>query len=518
MDARFQRLLAQLQLPSTYGAGVREVQRIDTHGAVVFLAGESAYKLKRPVKLPYMDFSTIEKRRAVLLHELEINRENAPTLYLDVLPVVATEDEGLAIGGPGEPLEWVLHMQRFPDSALLSNYVRAHGLNNALILQLVETIGRSHDRAPISDLGDGRDRIARVVEQLDLAFAAAPDLISADLQRRFSHRCHHALDRAAKSLEMRSTRGYVRRCHGDLHLGNIVMLEGRPVLFDALEFDDEMATIDILYDLAFLIMDLMQRGLRPAAQLLLNRYALRTADPSALYGLAALPLFLAARAGVRALVTIDRSRQVTDNGRAGSQREILTYLNAAIGYLTPPPARLIAIGGLSGTGKTTLAASIAHQIGAAPGALHLRSDVERKVLCGVDEHQRLGPEAYTPEVTAKVYGEILQKSKIALHAGHSVVVDAVFARPEERHAIAQAAERLEIPFVGLWLTAPADKMKRRVETRTGDASDATPEIVEKQLSYGTGPISWTPVDAGGSREETLREVRRVLSRKLGSLA
>ncbi|WP_342643252.1 AAA family ATPase [Rhodoligotrophos ferricapiens] len=501
-----------------YGQEPIAVERIDTHAAILFLAGQDVYKLKRPVKLPYLDFSTVALRQRVLEREFDLNRAHAPQLYLGVVPITRSAEGTLAIDGEGEAVEWALHMRRFPNEDLLANYAAKHGLSAELTQRLAQVVARAHQTAPICNTTDGRERMAAILTQVRQAFERAPDLVSADMRRRFVERSELALETASRSLNMRAERGLVRRCHADLHLGNIALIDGEPVLFDALEFDEGLAQIDVLYDLAFLIMDMMQKGFRPAAQLLLNRYVQLMDGPLTLYGLAALPLFLALRAGIRAVVTIDRLRQMPEKEPESARREILTYVNAAIGYLLPPPAKLVAVGGFSGTGKTTLASAISHQIGAAPGALHLRSDVERKAMFGLSEHQRLGEHGYTPQVTAEVYASISQKAKIILRSGHSVVVDAVFSKPDERAAIARVAERLNVPFVGLWLTAPKEKMKERVERRIADASDATAEVVDQQLAYGTGPVSWSPIDAGGRKEDTLREARRILTRRLGALA
>jgi len=524
-DKTYEDVIGFLSSPGSYGDAAGPIERIDTHGASIFLVGDDAWKVKRPVKLPYFDFSTPEKRRHFLERELLVNRDNAPTIYRGLVPVCRASDGSLSFGGEGEPVEWVLHMRRFPQDQLLLAHVRRDGMDGRLAEKLADIVAASHVRAPVRTCRDGDERIARIIRQVRDALKAAPDLVPPATANRFGNRADRELQRAARSLRMRGERGYVRRCHADLHLGNIVLLDGEPVLFDALEFDEELATIDVLYDLAFLIMDLIQNGQRPAAQRVLDRYLHRTDAPATLYGLAALPLFLALRAGVRALVTIDRQRQMKpvadSSGRVlpdcESRAQVMAYVNAALDFLSPPPAQLVAIGGLSGTGKTTLARALSPEIGAAPGAIHLRTDVERKAIFGVDPLTPLGPEAYTPEVTAEVYASVVQKAKIALRSGHSVVVDAVFARPDERQAVASAAERLKVPFVGLWLTAPSDTLKDRVANRRNDASDATVAVVERQLSYSTGPISWVPIDAGAGSDHTLREARRILRQKLGAL-
>jgi predicted kinase len=279
------------------------------------------------------------------------------------------------------------------------------------------------------------------------------------------------------------------------------------VLFDAIEFNDEIATLDTLYDLAFLLMDLDRREQRAAANAVFGRYLWRSRSASDLDALAALPLMLALRAGIRAMVAADLARQQTGDAAERSGAEAKTYFTAALGYLMIHRPRLIAVGGLSGTGKSSLAAVLAPLLVPSPGALHLRSDLERKALFGAEPTDRLGAEAYAGEVTARVYAGIADQARRALGAGHPVIADAVYARPEERAAIEQVARDAGVAFDGLWLTAAAGELKRRVAGRLGDASDATPAVVERQLQLETGIIGWRALDAGGSSAATLAAAR-----------
>ena len=322
--------------------------------------------------------------------------------------------------------------------------------------------------------------------------------------------------RCAALLDERASAGLVRRCHGDLHLNNIVLWHGRPRLFDAIEFDDDLATIDTLYDLAFLMMDLDRNRQRPAANIVLNRYLWRSNTQLDLRGLRTLPLFLGLRAGIRAMVTAERAEQEEAGASARDRQGACELLGAGIAYLTPNAPQLLAIGGLSGTGKSTLARALAPAVGPTPGAIHLRSDLERKGLHGVGETERLGVAAYTEEARSKVYATLRTKAREVLAAGHAAVVDAVFDRPEERAKIEAVAVELGVGFRGLWLEAPPAKLLDRVGARTGDASDATPDVVRQQLGVNTGGLSasWVPVDAGGNAAATLANAREPLARVL----
>jgi predicted kinase len=323
---------------------------------------------------------------------------------------------------------------------------------------------------------------------------------------KFARLAEGRLTLTAGVLGQRGRSGAVRRCHGDLHLGNIVLWRGQPVLYDAIEFDETIATIDILYDLAFLLMDLDWHAQEPAANLILNRYLWRSGETQDLQGLRALPLFLGLRAAVRALVSADRAGQVQGGARDEARQRARGYLRAALGYLQPPSPCLIAVGGLSGTGKSTLGAAIATCVGPKPGAVHLRSDLERKALFAVAETARLPSQAYTREPSAHVYEILRNKARLVLAAGHAVIADAVHATDLERLEIEAVAAEIGVPFHGIWLEAEREELARRIGERRDDASDATPEILNRQLAKGTGRPSpvWMKVAAGGSKEETLQ--------------
>ncbi|WP_448205515.1 bifunctional aminoglycoside phosphotransferase/ATP-binding protein [Azospirillum sp. sgz302134] len=481
--------------------GDAAVRRVDTHAAMVFLAGERAYKLKRAVRYPYLDFSTVERREAACRAELALNRRTAPTLYLDVLPVVRRADGGLALGGEGVALDWVVVMRRFPDEALLDRMAERGALTDALMRDLADAVAAFHQSAQPRPDGGGAEAMRAVVEGNIAELRDRPALFAPERVERLAEHSADALARLAPLMEERRRAGFVRHCHGDLHLRNIVLLDGKPTLFDGIEFDESFAVIDVAYDLAFLLMDLEQRDLRGFGNAVLNRYVEATGDVG---GLALLPLFLSARAAIRAKVAAAAAAVQPDRDvAAGLEREAVAHLDHALRALEPPPTRLVAVGGLSGTGKSLLARSVAPALGPEPGAVVLRSDVLRKRRFGVAETDRLPPEAYRPEVTALVYADLVERARAVLAAGHAAVVDAVHARPEERAAIAAAAREAGVRFDGLWLEAPLDVRVARVSARRGDASDATAEVVLRQDAYEIGAMTWLRVDAGRDAAETL---------------
>lgn len=463
---------------------------VETHAARVFLVGDRAFKLKKAVDLGYLDFSTVEKRRAALARELELNRRTAPSYYLGLVPVART-GSGFALGGGGEVADWLLEMRRFADDALLSQRAERGALDEGVIERLAAHVARFHDGAePVA--GDWPRALARIAQENSADLHAQAGVIDgalaaevAALRERWRTELADVLARQSSDL---------RRCHGDLHLGNVFLDGAQPTLFDCIEFDEFYATIPTLYDLAFLLMDLRVRALPRSANRALNTWLIRRdtrAWPALVEGLAALPLYLLLRAEIRAKVA---------GRRPGGAASAQLHLARAREFGTPQPARLIAVGGLSGSGKSTLARELAWRAGQAAGALHLRSDELRKRLAGVELTQRLPRDAYTPESAAAVYAKLRELAALALEAGQTVIVDAVFAREDEREAVAALAPEAGVPFDGLWLEAPTALLEQRLVARTGDASDADLPVLRGQQTRALGRITWTRLDAG--REST----------------
>ncbi len=504
-------VVAFLSAPDSYPDAVRTIDVVETHAARVFLAGHEAFKIKKAVTLPYLDFGTLEQRKAACEYELQINQPHAREIYLDVVAVTREADGNLAFNGTGKPVEWALRMLRFPDNSLLGDLIRADALTVEFVDRLADEIVRYQDEAPVVRDQNAGTRMAAIVDELCAAFDEAANLLPVPDVRRFAGAANAALHACRELLDDRGRQGHVRRCHGDLHLSNIIALNGRPVLFDAIEFNDEIATVDVLYDLAFLLMDLGHAGQDGYANRILNRYLSQSANEHHLSGLQALPLFMACRAGIRAMVAVTRLQQSSPTGKpSGSAEDAKAYLREATGYLTSPGPRLIAVGGLSGTGKTSLARTLAAQLIPCPGAVHLRTDVERKQLFGVGETTRLPKETYTREASDTVYERVYHKAAVALRAGHTVIVDAVFLDQAERCAIEQVASDAAVPFAGLWLEADEKRLVERVSSRKGDASDATEAVVRQQLQRSHGPVSWHGINADGALEKTMEQSLDVL--------
>jgi hypothetical protein len=496
--------------PATYGLGADDVKRIDTHGAMVFLAGGRVYKIKRAVKYPYLDFSTLEKREAALRAEIEANRRFAPELYLDVIAVTRGANGKLALGGAGEALEWALVMRRFDENATLDHVAERGELDDNLARALGEAVAEAHKRSPRFDGRKWIDALSRFVGDEDTAIHAATDLIAIADADALGNRLRSELARVGPLLRKRGEEGHIRRGHGDLHLRNVARIDGKPVLFDALEFDPVVAAGDVLYDLAFLLMDLLERDLCRQANLVFNRYLVAASCDEHLDALTALPFFLSLRAAIRARVALDRRELVRGKERDEAESEAKQYVALAARLIAPARPKLIAIGGLSGTGKSTIAAALAPFVDPAPGAVHLRSDIERKRLAGVGEFDRLPPDAYTPQASARVYERINELAKRTVAAGHSAIADAVHARAGERDEIASVARAAGVPFEGIWLELPLKERVRRVGGRRGDASDADAKVAHAQEEYDPGEIRWRRIDASGDPGEVLARVRKAL--------
>ena len=506
-----QAVIDYLANPESHGLKPGDhVSCIQTHGALVFLAGQFAYKLKRAVRLPYLDFSTLDKRRAVCRHEVQLNRRTAPNLYLGMEAVVRRPDGRLEIGGDGDTVDWLVKMQRFSDGVLLSQAVADGPLPLTILHALADTIAEFHGRAEVSGEWGGADEMGRIAA-VDRAVIArfTPGLFAPRRAASVAALTRRTIEAQRALLEQRRRQGFVRHGHGDLHLANIYLDGDRPTLFDAIEFDDRLAQNDVLYDLAFLLMDLWHRGLHGEANRVFNRYLLRRED---LGGLPALPLFLSMRASIRTQVTA-----LTAAGRNDDpdlRAEAIRYLDLAGAALKPSPPVLVAVGGYSGSGKSHLAATLAPSLGAMPGALHLRSDELRKVMMGRDPETPLEQDAYTSKISAKVYDTLRQRAAQALSAGHAVIADAVHNRPDGRAALAALAVRHDVPFMGIWLDADPALMADRIAGRRGDASDADRSVMLRQVRHGAGNIDWHCLDAAAPLAKKVAQVQAWVGAKV----
>jgi hypothetical protein len=469
---------------------------IETACARVFLTGDTAFKVKRRVELGYLDYSTLDLRHWALDRELRFNRAATSDIYRAVRKVTRTAGGGLELDGPGEVVEFVLEMRRFDESFVLS--ARPWAVDGALAEAMGREVAGVHARAEVRPHGGGGKALKYTIDSnAHLLRELAPRLGGERVEALIAATDAEYFRREAL-LDARREAGFGRHCHADLHLGNILLENGKPVLFDCIEFNDVLSDIDIQYDLAFLLMDLDFRRRRDAAVRVLSAYldeAGRGLGPAALQGLAALPLMLSVRAGVRTHV----------QAHSGDDAAASAYLDAAIAHLSPPPPKLTAVGGLSGSGKSTFARLIAPGLGASPGAVVLRTDELRKRLLGVAPDAQLPATVYSPAFYAEVYDTVLSEARALLGAGRAVVVDATFIQPDLRERVEGLAAEAGVPFRGVWLEAAPEVLAQRIEGREGDASDATVATLRMQLDRDVGPIEWVRVDASGPAQDAAED-------------
>lgn len=458
---------------------------VQTHISTVILAGDLACKLKKPVRLPFLDFSTLAQRRFFCEEELRINRRTAPQLYLDVVPVTGTL-QAPVIGGTGEPVEWLLRMRRFDTAHEFRALARAGRLQGAQVDALAAHLAAFHQGLPPVDAPQAPDVMAApeappAPRKDAWSWATATlDEIAADPLRPATctpealAAVRAALDdrftRLAPLTAQRRAAGFERECHGDLHLGNLVEWQGAVLAFDAIEFDASLRCTDIVNDIAFTFMDLLAADLPALAWRFVNAWAEATGDYE---GLSLLRTFAAGRALVRAKVAL-----LSGGDFAGFAR----YWALAVRLLQAPPApRLVLTMGLSGSGKSTVAQLLAEAL----GAVRVRSDVERKRLHGLAPTARPGPgsDLYARDATVRTYARLATLAEVLLAAGLPVVLDAAFLRQDEREALRQLALRLGVGFALVRCVAPEAVLQARITARAqagADPSDATLEVLALQ--------------------------------------
>jgi aminoglycoside phosphotransferase family enzyme/predicted kinase len=494
-------VIAFLSDGASYGKPSAAVERIETHISIVFLVEDRAYKLKRAVRFSYLDYSTAALRERYCQAELALNRRTAPALYRRLRAITCESDGSLVFDGAGPAVDWVVEMQRFSQGDLFDRLAAAGRLTPSLMRYLTDAIAAFHRSADITPGYGGRAGITETIAGNNVnLIAACPPLDRGQVDGLYAASTAK-LAAIGTLLDRRRVSGKVRRCHGDLHLRNVCLVDGRPMPFDCIEFNDALSCIDVLYDLAFLLMDLAQRGLRNLASVLFNRYLDLTGDTK---GLPAIPLFMSIRAGIRAHV------MVTQAWRSPSIKaldEARSYLSLAGTLLRPHPPSLIAIGGPSGAGKSKVAQALASDFPPVPGARVIRSDVLRKRLFDVLPEARLSSSAYGKETTERVYRGLRDQASVALAAGYTAIADATFLRKEERESIAALAERAGVAFVGLWLEAPNEVLAVRLDARRHDASDADTMVLRQQLEFETGRIGWRRIDTRGEMQATLAAAR-----------
>lgn len=479
-------LVKALLDPRRYDPPVDAVALIETHISYVLLAGPYVYKIKKAVDLGFLDFSSLEKRRFYCEEELRLNRRFAPALYLDLVPIGGTADQPVLYASDSI-LEYAVRMARFPQEALLDRMLEAGKLIPRHIDAIAAEVASVHaaiaGAAVPAGLGTPeavnrpvRENFSQIAERT-AGHAASPAL---ERLRRWSE---EEFERRRDDFSARLRDGFVRECHGDLHLGNMALIDKRVTLFDCIEFSPGLRWIDVMSDAAFVVMDLDDRGRPDLAWRFLNAYLERTGDFA---GLRVLPYYLAYRAMVRAKVACIRACQPGLEAPQAWQRA-QSYLAIAARLARPRRPWLLITFGYSGSGKTTATQALLERT----GAIRLRSDIERKRLFGLApdarSHSGVDQGLYAPDAHVRTYRHLAELARTVLQAGYPVIVDAAFLKRSERHAFRALARDMNVPFAILELDAEADELRRRVAQREAqgrDASEATLQVLEKQIQNG----------------------------------
>lgn len=457
---------------------------IQTHISTVLLAGDLAYKLKKPAHFSFLDFRSLAARLHSCREELRLNRRTAPQLYVDVQPVTGTVTRP-RIGGSGEAIDYVVRMRRFDPACGLDEVASRGELTAAQVDALATAIAALHAVAPMAPAGSGYGASTTVqrwaeenLSELRTQTHAAADRARLDALADWTRQ---AFVQLRPLIDLRASVGSVREVHGDLHLGNVVLIGGTPVLFDAIEFNPELRWIDVIADIAFTFMDLLDHGQPALAWRLLGTYFEHTGDYS---GAALLRFHAVYRALVRAKVALLRTQQPLQPQavRVRAHASFEHYLALADDLTRPAEPRMVVMTGVSGSGKSLVAQLLAPGL----GALRIRSDVERKRLAGLGTGERGGATLYSPEMTARTYARLQQVAAGLLDAEVSVVVDAASLRAQERRSLAQVARQRGRPVTVVACEAPWPVLQERVAARAlaaADASDATPDVLQQQRHW-----------------------------------
>ncbi len=482
-----QRLVESLSDPSHYDPAPARVERLETHISHVLLAGDYAYKIKKPLNLGFLDFSTLERRRHFCEEELRLNRRTAPELYLEVVPIGGTP-EAPRLGDAAAPIEYAVRMRRFPEAARLDHLLDRGELTPATVDAVARQLAAFHAELPAvgkgSEFGDPAKVRAPVVENFRQIAALPHPAVAAPLLAQLRDWSEQTWQRLSPLLAARKRDGFVRECHGDAHLGNMVLLDGEVVLFDCIEFNPSLRWIDVISEAAFPAMDLASRGHPPLAARFLDGYLAATGDYA---GAALLPYYLCYRAMVRAKVAAIRLAQ---SGLEAAERSVLEaefggHVALATRYTQPARPRLLITHGVSGSGKSSGCQPLLESL----PALRVRSDLERKRLFGLapgaPSHSDLAAGIYSEEASARTYARLLELTRGLIDAGLSVIVDATFLQREQRRPFVEFAAAHGTPFAILDFDAPPSVLRARIEARSRegrDPSEADLAVLERQLA------------------------------------
>lgn len=480
VDAALPPLIQQMLQADFYPHSVEEpVQLVQTHVSYVLLTGEYAYKIKKPVNFGFLDYSTLAKRQHFCQEELRLNKRAAAIIYLDALPISQTS-EAYTLGSDANPVEYAVKMRQFPQSTLLSQKFERDELTEERLWQLAEAIAQFHQKAETTDYIRSFGAAEQIREAIDENYDQTVDFIGGpQTQAQFDATKAYTDDFFATQqgiLEQRVKQDKIRACHGDLHLNNICDWQDQLLLFDCIEFNEPFRFVDVMFDIAYIIMDLTVQGRRDLAAVFLSHYVEQTGDWE---GLQVLPLYVSRQSYVRAKVTsfLLNDPAVSEQEKQKASAQAAPYYTLAYTYVKPQLGRLIVMSGLSGAGKSTAARELSRQL----GAIYIRSDAVRKHLAGMPVEQRGDDSIYTPEMTQKTYDRLIALGVSLASQGYTVILDAKFDRQATRGKAIAQAQTQNIPLTIVACTAPAEILQQRVQQRQGDIADATVAVLANQV-------------------------------------
>ncbi|MCL6436797.1 MAG: AAA family ATPase [Leptolyngbyaceae cyanobacterium HOT.MB2.61] len=472
-------LIQQMTQPEFYSHPVTEpIQLIQTHVSYVLLTGEFAYKVKKPVNFGFLDFLTLEKRKHFCEEELRLNQRGAAELYLEVLPITQ-EGNRLRLGGKGEAVEYVVKMRQFPAGTLFSDLFDQGKLTGELLERLAQVLAQFHASAVTNDYIRSFGQVSKIRLAIDENYEQTEKYIGGpQTQQQFDETRAYTNRLFAEQVDLFNQRienNWIRECHGDVHLRNIALWNDKILLFDCIEFNEPFRFVDVMFDIAYIVMDLDARDRRDLSNLFLNAYLEQMGDWE---GLQVLPLYLSRQSYVRAKVT---SFLLDDPSIPASVKQECTvtasrYYRLAWEYTKSSQGQLILMAGLSGSGKSTVARQLAQK----SGAIHIRSDAVRKHLAGIPLQEQGGASIYTPEMSQKTYDRLLELGITLAKQGYSVILDAKYDRQAFRQAAIAQAQNHHLPLQILHCTAPSEVLQERLHQRQGDISDATVDLLPKQ--------------------------------------
>ena len=508
IDLRAHRLLIRSLLQGKLLSSMTgTAQLVETHISSVIITEEYVYKLKKPLNLGFLDFSTLQRRRFYCEEELRLNKRLSPTLYVDVVALYGTVEQPV-FEEAGPVLEYLVRMRPFPQQAQMDRLLQRGELSGGQLCDLAVYIADFHASASVATARDHYGEpptVARPVQQNFSQIAGYCDdpAILARLQS-LSHWSERTLAGYRDLFQQRKADGFVRECHGDLHLRNLAWVDDGPLAFDCIEFDPDLYWIDVINDIAFLLMDLRHQQRPDLARLFLNRYLERSGDYA---GLALLPFYLLYRAMVKAKVAIITAHQagIPDSERDQALQQFDSYLALGEALVRPSRPSVFIMHGPSGSGKSTLSRQLSRLI----DAIVLRSDVERKRLLGMDSGHNAAASfqqgIYSEQATRETYRHLLALSERLLQAGYSVIVDATFNRAEQRQPFASLAQRLCCPYRILDLKLSPELLRQRLLMRVNDASDADISVLQRQLEQ------WQPLTPEESAFVTTLDMEEALT-------